>query len=251
MKLSCEYEFKPKRPTCNTAYIQTAFGIGFETGKNVIARDVEVDYRPGQIVLFQGPSGSGKSSLLRAAADQLPGAAVLEETADDQRALVDTFDAASPLAGDVRQAAHLLSLCGLAEAYLMLRTPAELSDGQRYRYAVARGLAGGAATIVADEWCAKLDRVTAKVISRGVRKIADRHRVGFLLATTHEDLLEDLQPDTIVRCRGGAVEVESRRPFAGRSVSTPNSKSPKVPRRTGRTSLGGITGATRSAPCGA
>ena len=244
MKLSCEYSFRAKRPTCNTAYIQTVFGIGFEVGRNVIARDVEIDYAPGKIVLFSGPSGSGKSSLLRAAAGQVGEAATLDEAPSSDRALIDM------LGEDARAAAHLLSLCGLAEAFLMLRTPTELSDGQRYRYAVARCLAGGARTVVADEWCAKLDRVTAKVISRNVRKIADRRGVGFLLATTHDDIVEDLQPDEVVRCRGGGVvEVQTRRPFARRSVSFAASRSPKVPRRTGRTSLGGITAATGSGRC--
>jgi len=252
VKLNCVYEFKPKRPTCNTSYVQTVFGIGFETGPNVIARDVEIDYAPGKIVLFTGPSGSGKSSLLRAAADQAEDAVTLDETPRDDRALIDT------LGHDARGAAHLLSLCGLAEAFLMLRTPGELSDGQRYRYGLARCLSRPARTIVADEWCAKLDRTTAKVISRNARKIALKRGVGFLLATTHEYIIEDLQPDTIVRCRGGGtVEVENRRPFRpsprcarglservpARSVFTAGSKSPKVPLPTGRSSLGGITGA--------
>ena len=208
MKLSCHYHFRPKKPTCNTSYIQSVFGIGFEVGRNVIARDVRVEYAPGKIVLFTGPSGSGKSSLLKAAARQVSDPVVLDEMACGPAALIDT------LGPDVKQAAHLLSLCGLGEAFLMLRSPGELSDGQRYRYGVAKCLAGGAKTIIADEWCAKLDRVTAKVISRSVRKLAERRGVGFLLATTHEDIIEDLQPDAIVRCKGcGDVEVEQHRPF--------------------------------------
>jgi len=245
VKLSCRYQFKPKSPTCNTSYVQTVFGIGFEAGQNVIARDVEVDYEPGKVVLFAGPSGSGKSSLLRAAAAQAGAVAWLAESFADEAALIDT------LGPDVRRAAHLLSLCGLAEAMLMLRWPQELSDGQRYRYALARCLAGGVNTIVADEWCAKLDRTTAKVVSYNARKVADRRGVGFLLATTHEDIIEDLQPDAIVWCRGGGVvEVETRRPFAGRSVFATNSRSPKAPCRTGRTSLSGIIAGTAWGRCG-
>ena len=205
MRLSCEYQFRPKQPTCNTSYIQTVFGIGFETGRNVIASGIELEYAPGRIVLFLGPSGSGKSSLLRAAAGQAPDAALLDEAPMDERAMIET------LGDDVRAAAHLLSLCGLAEAFLMLRSPRELSDGQRYRYALARCAASGAATIIADEWCATLDRVTAKVVSRNARKIADKRRVGILAATTHEDVAADLCPDVIVRCSGrGAVHVENR-----------------------------------------
>lgn len=283
MRLTVEYEFAPKRPTCNTSYVQSVFGIGFEVGRNVIARNLELDYptepqpgRAGKIVLFVGPSGSGKSSLLRAAAGQVRQLAWLDERADGQAALIDT------LGPDVRQAAHLLSLCGLGEAFLMLRSPAELSDGQRYRYAIARCLAGAdaassprpqdapqdrprkkhkadaagtprlPATIAADEWCAKLDRVTAKVISRNVRKIADRRGAGFLLATTHEDLLKDLQPDIVVHCRApSGVEVQTRRPFAGPSASAAACGSPRAPSPTGRTSLGGITVGTTSGRSGA
>lgn len=219
MKLSCSYEFRPRQPTCNTAYIRSAFGIDFESGRNVIARDVEVDYEPGQIVLFTGPSGSGKSSLLREAARQTVGVIELKESQRGESSLIDT------LGDDPTAAVHLLSLCGLSEAMLMLRTPGELSDGQRYRYAIAKCLADDARSIAADEWCAKLDRVTAKVVSRNVRKIADRtaqlppeRRTGFLLATTHEDIIDDLQPDIIVRCGAGqSVEVEKtkekNRPF--------------------------------------
>ncbi len=210
MKLSCVYQFLPKRRTCNTSFVQTVFGIGPEVGRNVIARDVEVDYAPGQIILFSGPSGSGKSSLLREAAKQAEGALALDECAGGTDALIDS------LGGDAGEAAHLLSLCGLAEALLMLRCPDELSDGQRYRFGLAKILAVGARTLVADEWCAKLDRVTAKVLSRNARKITDKRGIGMLLATTHEDVIADLRPDTIVWCRGnGVVEVEKRRPFRG------------------------------------
>jgi len=204
MKLSCSYDSAAKRPTCNTSYIQDMFGIDFETGPNVIARGVEIDYRPGRIVLFVGPSGSGKSSLLRAADAELPEAVHLAESPGERRALIDT------LGPDVRHAAHCLSICGLSEAMLLLRSPGELSDGQRYRYALARCLAGEAKTVVADEWCATLDRVTARVISYNVRRLADARGVGFLLAGTREDIIDDLQPDQIVRCRGaGVVDVQS------------------------------------------
>jgi len=210
LDLSISYLFAAKQPTTGTSYVQSSLGIGFETGKNIIARHVELDVEPGQIVLFVGSSGGGKSSLLREAMRQLVGggysAADLDDnllsTAEDNRSLVDI------LSENPQQSAALLGQSGLGEAFLMLRSPRELSDGQRYRFAIASCLASGAQIVVADEWCAKLDRITAKVLSLSARKTSAARGTIFLVATTHEDIIGDLQPDWIVRpLGGGKVEV--------------------------------------------
>ena len=41
------------------------------------------------------------------------------------------------LTGTVEERLNALAACGLSEARLLLRTPAELSDGQRYRFRIA------------------------------------------------------------------------------------------------------------------
>ena len=101
--------------------------------------------------------------------------------------------------------------------------------------------------VLADEFCAVLDRTLAKVLAFNVRKLATRTGVGFLLATTHDDLIADLNPDLLVRCRGdGAIDVERRALKKKRSASTTSYGSRTAPSPTGRTSLGGITAATTS-----
>jgi energy-coupling factor transporter ATP-binding protein EcfA2 len=109
---------------------------------------------------------------------------------------------------------RLLAMCGLGEARLLLRTPSELSEGQRYRFRLARGVAERPAWVLADEFTATLDRTLAKVVAFGARRLADREGVGFLLATTHEDVIADLAPDVLVRCEEGR---EPRVEFAGAS----------------------------------
>jgi ABC-type ATPase with predicted acetyltransferase domain len=52
--------------------------------------------------------------------------------------------------------------------------------------------------IFADEFCSNLDRITAAVISFNVQKFAKKTGIVFILASSHEDLLLDLQPDVLV-----------------------------------------------------
>ena len=98
------------------------------------------------------------------------------------------------------EALQLLAMCGLGEAPLLLRTPQELSEGQRYRFSLALAVSQKPQWIIADEFTAVLDRTTAKVIAYNVRRIADRYGVGFLLATAQHDITADLSPDLCVTC---------------------------------------------------
>jgi ABC-type ATPase with predicted acetyltransferase domain len=73
-----------------------------------------------------------------------------------------------------------------------------LSDGQKYRYRLAKALASGRKMIFADEFCSSLDRISAAVIAFNTHKFAKRNAVSFVLASSHDDLLNDLLPDVVV-----------------------------------------------------
>jgi ABC-type ATPase with predicted acetyltransferase domain len=237
------------------------FGIGFETGRHVIAEDFELPIETGQIVLCTGASGSGKSSLMQAVAAQLRSERQVEDIDDldlGDQLLIDS------LPGETAEAMQWLAQCGLGEARLLLRSPSELSDGQRYRFRLALGLSRKPDWLVADEFTATLDRTLARVIAFNLRRLADRTGTGFLLATTHEDVVDDLQPDVHIVCRlDGTIQVHRRNEIvadepAGTDLPTALKKkdssrsrttcgSAAAPNATGRISLGGITGATPSA----
>jgi ABC-type ATPase with predicted acetyltransferase domain len=228
MKLSVAYDFLPKKQSTHASIVMDHFGIGFETGRHIIADELELPVEQGDVVCFTGPSGSGKSSLLRAAAEQLEGVVDLATVNLGDAILVDA------LGLPARDALELLAHCGLGEARLLLRRPQELSEGQRYRFRLASALAHRPQWVVADEFSATLDRTLAKVIAYGVRRLSRRTGTGFLLATTHEDILDDLQPSLHVACRlDGGIECRRGDVKKKHSASPATSGSAWAPSPTG------------------
>ena len=245
--ISISYPLLPARRSLATAQVGDLFGLdeSHAQQRHVVCEHWSAEIPLAAIVLFQGASGSGKSSMLRAVAGQLGALDVTALELPDEPAI-------DAVPGDFAARLDLLGACGLGEARLMLRRPAEMSDGQRYRFRLALALAyarrDGNGFIVADEFAAYLDRTLAKVVAYNLRKLCPRLGVGALLATTHTDIAEDLSPDVTVTCLGDGV-VETSGPGIKKKAcrSSTSSASPTAPSPTGRISRGGITARTASA----
>jgi len=179
--------------------VAEAFGLGVDEAQKFKVLDAELKIGPKDICYVTGDSGSGKSVLLRAIKKDLGEEAIdLSEVriqADKQ--LIETVGAT------VEEGLDLLSRVGLNDAFLFLRTYNQLSDGQKYRYRIAKLMESGRQWWLMDEFAATLDRDTAKIVAFNLQKIARRMGKAVVAATTHGDLFEDLSPSVHVHKRFG------------------------------------------------
>jgi ABC-type ATPase with predicted acetyltransferase domain len=97
---------------------------------------------------------------------------------------------------------ELLSKVGLNDAFLFLRTYSQLSDGQKYRYRIAKLIESGKQWWLMDEFAASLDRDTAKIIAYNLQKIARQLEKAVITVTTSY-LKEDLKPSVLMHKRFG------------------------------------------------
>lgn len=224
------------RTTNSPRVLATAalFGLPLHPEAHVtIIPPIDVPLPAGGIVFITGPSGSGKSTLLRiiAARSELPVIDIdaLPDLSTCDAALVDVFAHSDHTTGEqsdegaehAGESLHTtigrLARVGLADAFVILRRPRELSDGQRMRLRMAQAMhaaeRGGraqhsACLIVIDEFCAALDRMTAQTISRNLARWVRTTAHTLIIATAHDDVLEALDPNVLVyKGLGDAIEV--------------------------------------------
>ena len=195
--LSANRQFDWNLPiTDKTADVMRAFGITVQRLKNnIIAHQCEIKISPGQICYITGASGSGKSVMLREFYNSFSSD---EKISIDNIPLPNGKTCVDCIDFGVLDTLKALSIAGLTDVFCVLNSPANLSDGQKYRYRIAKALASEAKYIFADEFCSNLDRVMAAVISCNIRKHAAKSGKVFILASAHDDLLADLRPDVIV-----------------------------------------------------
>jgi putative ABC transport system ATP-binding protein len=201
-------------------------------------KGIDAVFPAGAVTAVVGPSGSGKSSLLRilAALDR-PTAGTLEIDGTNVGALSGSrlrkvrrrfvgyvFQRPSHnlisylTVGDhLRHAAHLRGvrdsrqmeelLSGLGIAARRNHLPHQLSGGEQQRVAFAQAVVGSPRLVVADEPTAELDSRTGSALLETVTELA-RRGLSFVLSTHDPEVVA--RADRTLHLRHGALEAESR-----------------------------------------
>lgn len=190
--------------------IAESFGLGLSQKKFVIYENLAIEIDQGDVVYITGQSGSGKSLLLKDLTIQMRAGGL---RVVDLNAFELPEQPVIELVGKtIGEATDLLAQAGISDAWIYIRKPSELSDGQRYRLKLALLLEKNDADVwIADEFGALLDRVTAKVIAFNMQKVARRLGKTFMVATTHTDMVDELGPDlTITKMFREKINVEKK-----------------------------------------
>ena len=155
----------------------------------------------GQFVSLVGPSGSGKSSLLRAVIGlQQPSAGTVDpEVAQREIGMLFQDDALLPWKTARENVALGLGFCGVERAAALAqaddwlarlglagfehRFPRHLSGSQRKRVALAQVLAMKPKLLLMDEPFASLDAIVRARIIQDVAELVEREHISVLLVT--------------------------------------------------------------------
>lgn len=200
MKFTVSKKFSTKvERTDRVIEVAESFGLGLDDREFVLFDDFEIEIRKGDVVYITGQSGSGKTVLLKQCEENLSDDGQVVVNID--QVILQEVPLVDQVGKTTKEALEILSRVGLNDAYLFIRKPSELSDGQRYRLRLAHLLNIPGDVWVADEFGAVLDRITAKIVAFSLQKHARKEGKTLIVATTHEDLVEELGPSLVVKKR--------------------------------------------------
>jgi phospholipid/cholesterol/gamma-HCH transport system ATP-binding protein len=214
--MTCNPTSDPFTPTETAAVGVSIEGLSKSFGRFEVLKNVTFSVAPGEIFVLMGPSGSGKSVLLkhivgleqptagrvtvagRDASSEATRAQVRMALVFQSGALFNSLSVYDNLAlyprehqiadeaairEKVMRALQILSLEGSAH-----KAPSELSGGMKKRVAIARGLVMEPQLMLYDEPTSELDPVMAATISEIIATLKDEYHVTSIVVSHDREL---------------------------------------------------------------
>lgn len=209
-----------KGPLLTVKDVRRSFPVG--GGEIQVLKGINMEVRPGQLVMLKGRSGSGKTTLLNmlGGLDQPTSGEIffrdqpLHRLSDDKRtvlrrnqigfifqayALLPLLSAWENVELSLRMAGvptqewkprvtHCLELVGLGKR--MFHRPFEMSGGEQQRVAIAKAIAHRPKLLLADEPTANLDSQMGAQIMAVFKNIIHTERVTICMTTHDPTILE-------------------------------------------------------------
>ena len=213
-------------------------GYGTRENKQLVLKDINLNFRPNEFVAILGPSGSGKTTLLNilGGLDRYDSGDLIingkstkcfkERDWDSYRnksigfvfqsynlishiSILSNVEMGLTLGNVNRSEARKRAVAALEKVGLkdhIHKKPNQLSGGQMQRVAIARALVNNPDIILADEPTGALDSKTSTQIMDLIKEIAKNKLV---IMVTHNDTLADIYASRIIKLSDGKIISDS------------------------------------------
>jgi len=206
-------------------HVLESFGVKQRVVERFVLRDVDLEVKPGEVIVIVGASGSGKTTLLRLIVGEAlgiederykPSSGKIEVKAESVAALIPSefepeiseksiLEQVYDITEDIHLSVEILNKSGISDAVLYRAKFWELSTGQKERFKLALCLAKKPSLMIIDEFAAHLDEMTAVRVARKIAEIVRDAGITLIAVTHRKEIINALSPDRILYVGYGGV----------------------------------------------